>query len=83
MTGQSYRQLPEIYRLGYASGFHQGLAKAAIEPSTALSIARCTAQWTLGQAQAVVDKYINDNPQRWHEWIGNLAWDALLSACRR
>ncbi len=83
VTGQIYLQFPASARTAYAAGFQAASALSALNPPGAGVIARCTALWSLGQTQAVIDRYIMDNPQRWHEWVGFLAWDALMAACRR
>ncbi len=58
LTGQAFNKWPKFARLGYVSGYWHGIAQGALEPKKVSSISLCTVNWTTGQVQAVVEKYL-------------------------
>jgi hypothetical protein len=43
----------------------------------------CAGNWSGEQALAVTENYLRGNPQRWHERLGILIWDAFVAACKK
>ena len=62
LTGQFYRDLPEAWRVLFATGFVTGYAKGQVSGS---GIAKCLYAFSNGQTSAILDKYVADHPERW------------------
>jgi hypothetical protein len=63
------------------------IAGPDVEPvgtNTLLQINRCAVdrKMTFGQITEIVNKFVRERPNRWHEPISFLVWDALFDACR-
>jgi len=43
----------------------------------------CLASLTIGQAGAILDKYVADHPERWDKQIMDLAEEAFNDACAK
>jgi hypothetical protein len=87
VSGQDWNALPKDYRGLLAASYHggaiRGIFVATVRPEEARLVMTCTVNWSGEQAQAVVDMYLRDNPQRWHERLGILIWDAFVAACKK
>ena len=92
LTGQAWHdQWTKDMRTGYVLGFGDGYAISSrnavvskpldVQSREAVRRIICMDRMTLGQTVAVVDKYVTDHPERWHEYIGDLFQDAITKAC--
>ena len=86
VTGNQYRALPEDERRKYAMGVVDGAFLApffgAPKPEL-LWMETCLTRMQDGQIVAILDKYLSENPVRWHEPMNVLAYVAFKSACTR
>lgn len=83
-TGNSYRALGTTSKRNYLAGFVDGAFIAPLfdAPKTELRwVERCVTEMTDEQLVAVVDKWLAENPARWHESMNILAFVALKEAC--
>jgi hypothetical protein len=87
VSGQEWNAMRKDWQLISVASYHggaiRGIFAATMRPEEARLVLACTVNWSGGQAQAVVEKYLRDNPQRWHERIGELMWDAFVAACKK
>ena len=60
-----------------ADGLKDSLTYKVLDGATA-----CTSKMTRGQVLAIVEKFMNDNPARWHQLMVGLVFEALNEACR-
>lgn len=88
-TGNKYEQFSAIEKRRYVSGVIDGLlvspAMALTSLPRALNLQRCelAAHMTDAQIQAIVDKFMANNPERWGEDMGGLVFGAMLQACAK
>ncbi len=85
LTGNSYRELSHSGKLGYAMGILDGIFLSPMfdAPKTELQwIERCATGMTGEQVVAVLNRFVSDNPARWHESMNILAWVALKEGCK-
>lgn len=85
-TGNGYRNFSKNDQLSYVIGVIDGLKLAPT-----LGGDKPDMKWFLGcirsmeadQIKAIVDKFLVDNPGRWHESMHWLVYAALLTPCPR
>jgi hypothetical protein len=83
-TGNTYQQFVQthihalVYTFGLADGIYIG---AALEESKHGAIQGCLAKLTRGQVTTMIQKYLTDHPERWHEEMSILALRSLVTAC--
>jgi hypothetical protein len=97
MTGNDFQRLVEPARMAYVLGMIDGWenvvgmiqylgerVKAGSLERIYGDILRCLGERKIpvGQAHAIVDKYVKDNPGMWHEEMSHIVWKALFHACK-
>ena len=90
ITGNEYRQMPESQRVVYVMGLLDGIkispffgAPSGPEGPEGV-LARqyyCTKGMSNYQLEAILQKFLNEHPERWHDDIHTLFYGALDSAC--
>jgi hypothetical protein len=86
LTGTQYRTLDEPRRRAYAMGLIDGIFLAPFfeaNKQTLEVIERCTIGMQDGQIMAILDKFLRDNPARWHQPMNLLGFVAMEEACAR
>jgi hypothetical protein len=84
MTGNFWKDMPDIARVAYAAGFIDGMIAATTAPDSSAGVAKCVADtMPYGQINAIVSKYVADHPEKWHLNLSALAATALWEACGR
>ena len=86
LSGSSYKELPDVGKRGYVMGFTDGIFVSPLygaPKKNILPLERCVVGMSAGQIVAIVEKWLADNPGRWHEQMNTLAFDAIQEACRR
>jgi hypothetical protein len=87
VTGNEYRQKSETSRYGYLQGLFDGYMFAPFiagsNHTTAVRLHDCASQMTPIQLSAIVDKFMNENPERWGEEMNLLAYSAIFLACQK
>lgn len=97
-TGNDLLALPEYPRTTYVVGVIDAwgevgtLIRQTKDPSPELAVidrmfgdlARCAVgrKMTRAQVGAIVDKFLKDNPAKWHDSAGSLIWEAFTDVCR-
>lgn len=84
LTGNSYLSLDEGEKRSYAIGIVDGIFLAPFfgsQKSKLRWIESCIVGMTDYQVAAIVEKFLRDNPGRWHEPMHALAYLALKDAC--
>lgn len=83
-NGNEYLQFTSSLRLAYTVGISEGLTIASkVGAAGVQELMACSKGMTFGQMRAIVDKYLAENPERWHHWMSTIIVDALQSGCRR
>lgn len=83
-TGTTYLQLSHEQRAGYAAGLLDGIFVSSVLGAKGDVLDRlqnCAVGMSDIQLVAVFDKYLRDNPGRWHQSMHVLGYSALLAAC--
>ena len=86
LTGNSYRELQDAGKSGYVMGFTDGLFVSVLhgaKKSKLRPIEQCVAGMSDGQVVAILEKWLNDHPEQWHEQMNILANAAIREACHR
>jgi hypothetical protein len=86
LTGNSFRELSYAEKCGYAMGFLDGVFMSPMfhAPKKELEwIERCVTGMNERQVVAILEKFLNENPARWHESMNVLAWVAMKEACKK
>lgn len=86
VTGNHYNQLPEAQRHAYLMGLADGIL---VSPLLGLSrddqgltwFEGCDAHKNSGQLQAIVERFLQQLPERWHQGMGVLFFLAIKDAC--
>lgn len=84
LTGNDYQELSPGGKRGYVTGFVDGVLVAPVfdAPKQALQwIELCIVDMSNVQIVAIVDKWLSENPQRWHQPMNMLTFTALKDGC--
>src|SRR3989304_4019674 len=94
LSGSEYRTLSDSSKFFYVAGVLDGwgnvigVMDGAKEKSRTVdhmfgTIIRCAAgRMPHGQVRAIVDKFVADNPAKWHLQMEGLVWEAMWEACK-
>ena len=83
IKGNDYQNMSRDARMIYISGIYDGIQVAPLlgAPMENLHVFhRLTDRMTNEQVTAIVDKYMEDNPQEWHLPMSYLAFTAITKA---
>ena len=86
LTGNSFRELSDAGKRGYAMGFLDGALMSPMfdaPKGETRWIETCVVGMTDKQVVAILDKFLTNNPARWHEQMNVLAWLAMKEGCQR
>lgn len=86
LTGNSFRDLSYAGKRGYAMGFLDGALMSPMFDAPKREtrwIETCVVGMTDEQVVAILDKFLANNPARWHEQMNILAWVAMKEGCQR
>ena len=87
VRGNEYVKLEEGDRATYIAGLVDGILLSPFFGAQRHKIEwfeRCTIeQKTIYQLTAIVDKFMKENPNRWHEPMHTLAYFAIKKACEK
>ncbi len=86
LTGNTFRELSDDGKAGYAMGFVNGLlmAPAFKAPRTEMRwVEECISGMADTQIAAILDKFLAENPARWHEPMNVLSHVALKASCKK
>jgi hypothetical protein len=84
ITGNDYRTMSQGARRTYVMGLIDGLFLAPFVGAPKRQVAcleRCAEGMRDEQVIAIVDKYISENPVRWHGSVHVLVYSAMREAC--
>ena len=82
-TGE-YGDLHEAEQNSYAMGFVNGLMVAGIlgaDLDKVEALNRCTSGMQARQVAAILDKYVKDHPESWHQTLAAHSLAAILEMC--
>ncbi len=85
-SGNAYREFDEGQRWLYVSGVIEGMLLAPLygAPRREMSwLESCVAGMSNKQVTAIVDKFMSENPARWHEDMHTLVYSAMIGVCKR
>lgn len=81
-TGNDYLKKDQLVRLGYIAGITDAYWLVAREKAiNATLFEKYTKDMTISQIQAIVEKYMKDNPQHWHKTMASAVYVAVTEAC--
>lgn len=86
LTGNSYRILPTSNKRSYIAGFIDGTLVAPLFDAPKKETAwleRCIVGMTDQQVVAILEKWLSENPARWHESMNVLSFVALRESCAK
>jgi hypothetical protein len=85
VRGNEYVKLEEGDRATYIAGLVDGILLSPFFGAQRNKVEwfeRCTIErMTIHQVTAIVDKFMKENPNRWHESMHTLAYFAIKKAC--
>ena len=84
MTGAEFLEQPEGYQRGYAAGFLNGLLISPFAGGSERCVShygQCLESTTDAQLAAVIRRWLNENPERWHEGSHIASWLAIRRMC--
>ena len=84
VTGSMYRTISPDTRQAYAMGLIDGMLLSPFFDAKKQKLEwleRCATGMSNEQVAAIFDKYLRDNPGRWHESMHVLGWAAMKAAC--
>ena len=84
LKGDTYLDLSPNEKRAYAMGFVNGVLTAPALGAPEADVARfadCVKPMNDEQIAAIITKYVNDNPARWHLPLNLLSHEALVKAC--
>ncbi|HEX9757476.1 MAG TPA: hypothetical protein VGB26_06700 [Nitrospiria bacterium] len=84
LKGEQYLKLSETQQRGYAIGLVDGLFLSPLYGAPKARIApfeKCVEGMSDTQVAAVLTKYLQDRPARWHESANAVFFGALKDAC--
>jgi hypothetical protein len=87
LEGNDWRDLPESSKKVYIMGAIDGIeiaieiASALESPSSLQWINKCVKGMRSDQVHALVEKYVNANPQDWHQSMNVIVYTALYDSC--
>lgn len=78
ITGNHYLTLPEIAKRAYIAGVLDGFCAAEVnDPNPIFN--KVIEGMTLGQLKAIIEKYMQDNPQEWNNPMSVIVTVAVCS----
>jgi hypothetical protein len=86
LTGNSYRDLASSEKRGYVMGFLDGAFVSPLfgAPKNKVKwLEDCAVGMTDEQVVAILDKWLTENPGRWHQRMNVLSFDALKEGCAK
>jgi hypothetical protein len=84
ITGNTYRAFEATSKNVYAVGLVDGVFLSPLygAPKEKLKpLEQCTTGMTGQQVVAIFNKYLNENPERWHQSMHVIGFTALKEAC--
>ena len=84
ITGNEYLRLPDVNKLHYVMGVVDGIFLAPFfgAPKDKMDwIEKFLVNMTDSQVTAIINKYLQENPQRWHESMNVIIYSAFREAC--
>jgi len=85
ITGNTYRAYSDDVKAVYVMGVMDGflVAPAFSAPKKKLAwLETCSSGMSGYQVAAIVDKYLRDVPEHWHEPMNAQVYFAMLDACK-
>ena len=86
ITGNDYLAFTDVNKKRYAIGVVDGMFLGPLFGAPKANIKwleNCVVKMTDSQVAAILNKYLKDNPQRWHEALNIIVYSALREVCAR
>jgi len=84
-NGEEFLQKPEAQQEGFAAGLVDGIYLAPLMGAPQENVEpfhKCTVGMSATQAAAIIQKYLKEHPEKWHQRLSVEAYNALNTACR-
>ena len=80
-VGNQYKQVEESGRTNYVTGLLDGIELGSILDKEEISqLKDYVSQMSINQIKAIVEKYMNEHPEKWHYPVAPLIFQALRKA---
>ena len=86
VSGNDYRNWDATEKDRYAIGLIEGMLLAPFFGASKEQLSwleECTTRMTSTQIVAILDKYLDENPARWHDGMHAIGYGAMNDACMR
>jgi hypothetical protein len=81
---EEFLQMPEAQKEGFAAGLVDGIYLAPILGAPEENIERlhnCIAGMSTTQVAAIIEKFLKEHPEKWHQRLNVEAYNAVDAAC--
>ena len=82
---EEFLQMPETQQRGFAAGLVDGIYLAPLMGAPQENIEpfhKCIVGMSDTQVAAIIQEFLKDHPEKWHERLSMEAYNALNTACR-
>lgn len=83
--GEEFLQMPEAQQEGFAAGLVDGIYLAPLMGSPEENVEpihKCIVGMSATQVAAIIEKFLREHPEKWHQRLNVEAYNALNLACR-
>lgn len=80
-SGNGYLKLDNPRQQFYIAGIVDTMRVYAVLNPDPNPVIVCTKEMTIDQVKAIVDKFMKQNPQEWHNGMAGIAIGAIFEAC--
>ena len=84
LTGNRFRELTRIEKMYYVMGRHDAMCAASMfgaPDSFVIEVVSCMKDMDSLQLAAIVEKYLDDHPEKWHLGMNTLIFPAFRDVC--
>ena len=88
LDGNDYQNRTDREKHAYLMGFTDGLMAAPLfsfermgDTMTLTWFERCEAKGNSGQLQAIIDRYLDQHPENWHDSMSGIFFLAMKDVC--
>jgi hypothetical protein len=78
LDGNLYMQQSQEFQFAYIMGVIDGLCHGEFPGGSSSPFSKCAKGKPPFQIKALIDKYMKENPQKWHYAMSSLIWVAVV-----
>lgn len=80
-SGNAYLKLDDSRKQFYIAGIVDSMRVFAVLNPDSNPMILCTKEMTIDQVKAIVEKFMAENPEEWHNGMASLAMTGIMEAC--